>query len=113
MEDTRRMVVHPLRATGPLISFPEVGLRPIKFHAGSCIRIMSKDVARSFSNCMVVCFFLWMLICAILMGRVGILGHSNILGGWAELEDGWCEGWGWDRRVSWPGSKVQICWGGG
>ena len=86
MEDTGRMVVHPLRATGPLISFPVFGLRPIKLHAGSCIRIMSKDDARSFSTCTVVCFFLWILICAILMGRVWILGRSTILGGWSGLE---------------------------
>ena len=44
MDITGRMVDHPRRATGPLISFPVVGLWPMKLHAGSWIKMMSKSV---------------------------------------------------------------------
>ena len=47
---TGRMVDHPWRATGPLISLPVVGSRPMKLHAGSCSRRMSKSVGGLFSN---------------------------------------------------------------
>ena len=48
MEDTGRMVFHPLRATRPLISFPDIGSCPMKLHAGSWIRMMLKDVVEGF-----------------------------------------------------------------
>ena len=77
---TRRMVDHPRSATGPLISLPVDGFRPMKLHAGSCISIMSNSVVLLFSSWMVACFFRWMLIWAIFIGRVIIGDRSFIVG---------------------------------
>ena len=74
-----RMVDHPCRATGPLISFPVRGLRPIRLQAGSCKRMMSSSFLCSFSSWMVACFFLCMLSWAILIGRVVSEGCSVIM----------------------------------
>ena len=74
-----RMVDHPCRATGPFISFPVRGLRPIRLQAGSCMRIMSSSFLCSFSSWTVACFFLCMLSWAILIGRVVSEGCSFIL----------------------------------
>ena len=99
------MVVHPFRATGPLMSLPERGSRPIKLHASSCMRMMSKSVgAKLLSSWVVTCFLCWTLSWAILIGWVVIGGHSVMLKG---------GGLGWSAWGLWRcGSSVtRICWG--
>ena len=56
-----RMVDHPCSATGPFISLPVRGLRPMRLQAGSCNKIMSNLVQNLLSSWMVVYFFLCML----------------------------------------------------
>ena len=74
-----KMVDHPCRATGLLISFLVMGLCPMRLQAGSCMRIMSSSVLYSFSSLIEVCFFLCMLSCAILIGWAFIDDQPFIL----------------------------------
>ena len=78
---TGRMVFHPFRATGPAMSFPEMGSRPMKLQAGSWMRRMSNSRLKLFKSCRVTCFFRWTFSWAILIGWVTILGYSVMLEG--------------------------------
>ena len=68
IEVTGRMVFHPFRATGPAISWPEMGSCRMKPQAGSWMRRMSKSRVKLFSSCSITCFFLWTFNWAILIG---------------------------------------------
>ena len=80
MAVTGRMVDHPRRATGPTISFPEVGSRPIKLQAGSWMRMMSSSEMLLLRSWMVACFLRCMFSWAILIGSVVMDCRSFMVG---------------------------------
>ena len=96
---TGRMVDHPFRATGPLMSLPDSS-RPMKLQAGSWRMRMSNSAAKLFSNWIVVCFLRWILSWVILIGcvEIGVRPfmvplESGVLAQLSVVEDLWPLTW--------------------